>query len=152
MGKKLVVGVGNAYRGDDAAGLLVVQGLRPFLPPDVRALALSGEGTSLMDAWEGADWVVLADAVQSGAAPGTIHQFTVGEEPLPTAVSHTFSSHAFGVAEAVEMGRLLGRLPRHLTIWGIEGVDFRMGADVSPVVRKAITAVIAHIRQMMEQA
>ncbi len=33
-----------------------------------------GESLGLLDIWQGADAVVLVDAIRSGARPGTIHR------------------------------------------------------------------------------
>jgi len=55
------------------------------------------------------------------------------------------SSHAFGLASAVSLARVLGRLPRSLTIYGIEGADFEHGADLTPAVRVAVDRVVSEI-------
>ena len=47
------------------------------------------------------------------------------------------STHAFGVAEALELARALNRLPPCLLIYGIEGKNFAMGTGLSPEVRTA---------------
>jgi hydrogenase maturation protease len=48
-----------------------------------------------------------------------------------------YSTHAFGVAEAVEMDRALGGLPRRLTIYGIEGANFAAGEELTAEVESA---------------
>ena len=52
----------------------------------------------------------MIDGVSSGAAPGTLHRFEVADEPLPAELFSS-STHALGVAEAVELARELDRLP-----------------------------------------
>jgi hydrogenase maturation protease len=139
----LLIGVGNEYRSDDAAGLLVARAVRAARS-DYAVREESGEGAALMEAWQGADRVILCDAVSSGAAPGTIHQLEAHAAPIPSDFFH-YSTHAFSVAEAVELARVLGRLPRRLRIYGIEGVDWAAGQDLSPAVEAAIPAVVGRI-------
>jgi hydrogenase maturation protease len=69
-------------------------------------LEATGEGTALLESWKGADTVILIDAVASGAYPGTIHRLDARAQLLPAGFLHT-SSHAFGVAQGVELARAL---------------------------------------------
>lgn len=140
------IGVGNLYRRDDGVGLYVAQRLRLENVPGVSVFEHGGEGTSLLDTFADVESVILVDAVSSGAAPGTIHSFDPNKESLPV---NTFSrsSHAFGVAEAVELARSLGRLPEHCRIFGIEAACFEMGIGLTPAVERAarrLVPVIAH--------
>ncbi len=68
--------------------------------------------------------------MRSAAPAGTVRRFDAIAEPLP-AGAFALSSHALGLAWAVQMGRTLGRLPPALTVIGIEiaGTDF--GAALS---------------------
>ncbi len=139
--RPLVIGVGNAYRGDDAAGLLIARRVAEAAPGAARVIEESGEGAALMDAWRGAPFVVLCDAVQSGAAPGTVHRLDPAREPVPTGFFR-YSTHAFSVAEAIELARALGELPPRMRVYGIEGADFAAGMALSPAVAGAVDPVV----------
>lgn len=139
-----MIGVGNDLRRDDGAGPAAVEGLRKESPGRFTLTTHHGEGTGLIEAWRGADTVVLIDATRSGAAPGTVQRFDVDDTPLPSEMFRC-SSHQFGVAEAVEMARILGRLPRRLVVYGIEGAAFDYGEDLSPEVRRAVAEVTRRI-------
>jgi hydrogenase maturation protease len=150
----LVLGVGNAYRRDDGAGVLVARGLRAAGLPGVIVREESGEGTSLLEAWQGADEVYLVDAVRSGAPPGTLTRFEVPGEVVPERFFH-YSTHAFSVAEAIELGRELGLLPGRLVVLGIEGGEFGQGEELTGAVREAVErltrelgAELAHTRSI----
>jgi hydrogenase maturation protease len=130
----LVIGVGNSFRCDDAAGIEVARRLEH--DQDVRVLAREGDLAGLVDLWDGATTVMVVDSASSGAAPGTIHRFDAIAEPLPTDVLS--STHAFGVAEAVELARALGRLPPAMTVYAIEGARFDVGQELSPEVEAAV--------------
>ena len=140
----LVLGVGNPDRGDDAAGLQVVRRLRAAVPGDVRVREMGLDGMAMLDAWEDAESVVIVDAMQSGLAPGTVERFDATREPMP---SRRFgaSTHAFSVAEAVEMGRALGRLPARVVVIGIEGKCFDPGAGLSPEVEQGLDRAVDRV-------
>lgn len=129
-----IVGCGNADRGDDAAGLLVVRRLREM---GIQAREESGEGLALMASWEGAERVIVVDAVVTGSRPGSIHVWDARDVPL-VRDAFPFSTHGFGVAEAVELARALDQLPPSLMIYGIEGREFSPGAAPSAAVLEAV--------------
>jgi hydrogenase maturation protease len=137
----LVIGVGNAYRRDDGVGLVVARRLRAEAPERVAVREESGEGAALIAAWEGADAVLVIDAVHSGQAPGTVQRLDAGERALPADLFH-LSTHAVSVADAVELARTLGQLPPRLVVYGIEGKDFEAGVGLSPEVEEAARRVV----------
>ena len=136
-----MLGIGNPWRGDDAAGLEVARRLRA---EGLRALEREGEPSSLLDAWEGETDVFVVDAVSSGAEPGTIHRLDARAGPLPAEL-FAMSTHHLSVAEAVELARALGRLPERLEVYGIEGAGFEAGSGLAPPVERAVEAVAAEL-------
>ena len=106
----LVIGIGNTYRGDDAAGLAVAEWLRATAPPEVEVMRHEGEPISLLEKWDQVPVVYLVDAMASGAEPGSVCRFDAADGPLPARLRPR-GSHALGVADAIELGRVLGRLP-----------------------------------------
>jgi hydrogenase maturation protease len=148
MGATLFVGFGHRLRRDDAAGLVAAARLREAGAGGAVAFDVAevcSDGTHLLERWEGRDSVTVIDAVRSGAAPGTVHCFEAGERPLP-AVFGRSSTHHLGLAAAIELARVLGRLPRRLVVLGIEGADFGMGEGLTPAVDGAVDRVVAALR------
>jgi hydrogenase maturation protease len=135
-----VIGVGNAWRSDDRVGLEVARRLKGRVRADVEILEREGEPTALIDAWDGADTVWVVDAVSSGAPAGTVHRLEASEQELPAGLFQT-STHHFGLAEAVELARSVGRLPRELVVFGIEGASFEAGERLSLAVESAADRV-----------
>ncbi len=145
-GTVLVIGIGNEYRGDDAAGIILARRLGDHALPGVTVLEQSGEGAALMEAWKNAGeaTVMLIDAVASGARPGTRFRFEAARRPIPTAFFH-YSTHAFSVAEAIELARALGELPPRLIVYGIEGEHYSVGSPLSGAVQQALSTLEAEI-------
>ena len=140
----VIIGVGNEYRSDDGVGVVIARRLKAQLPTEIKILEGSGEGASLLEAWQGATSVVVLDAAHSGAPPGTIHRFDASTEAIPSAFLN-YSTHAFSVAEAVELSRVLHELPPRMIVYGIEGSNFEAGVGLSPVVEDAVTLVVARV-------
>lgn len=135
-----IICCGNRERGDDGAGVLVANRLRDF---GIEAETRTGEALELIGAWSGAKDVVVVDAIMTGAPVGAVLRLegrqVTGPRSLPG------STHGFGVAEAIELARTLGRLPERLRVYGIEGQQFELGTEVSPQVRQAVEEVALQI-------
>lgn len=142
--KILVIGIGNAMRGDDGIGCAVAAALRG--ETGFCVLTHDGEPASLIEAWKEYGYVILVDAVSSGAVPGRVFRFDLRKESLPDSFRHT-STHAFGVAEAVELARVLDKLPQQIVFYGIEGGNFSTGAEISPDIASAIQVVLQRIEE-----
>ncbi|MFA4902652.1 MAG: hydrogenase maturation protease [Desulfobaccales bacterium] len=145
-----VIGVGNAWRGDDAAGLMIAQRLRKENFAYAEIAESPGTGTTLADAWQGAPRVIVVDAVVAGGPPGAIYRFDAHDPAATFPVASPASSHGWGVAEAVALGRLFQELPPVLIIYGIEGQNFALGDGLSPAVAAAIPEAARRIAQEIQ--
>jgi hydrogenase maturation protease len=136
----LIIGIGTPDHGDDAAGLLVAEHIRAATSPrNVMVRELVGDQLGLLDLWTGAREVYVIDAVCSGGPPGNVYRFD-GAQPL-TAQFANRSTHAFSLADVIELGRAMDRLPPRLIGYGIEGSRWELGASVSPQVMAAVESV-----------
>ena len=142
---RFIIGCGRIDRGDDAAGLLVVRRLRKRGVP---ACEHRGEFLTLIDSWRVAESVVLIDAVVTGAAAGEVIIWDASSAPLPIDCFKS-STHSLGIAQAIELARLLGCLPSRLLIYGIEGKQFEIGAPPSSPVLQAIERVTQKIVEQL---
>jgi hydrogenase maturation protease len=146
----LVIGIGNAYRSDDAAGLIAARRVREQMSERGSVIEHTGDGAALMELWKDADLVIVIDAVRSGAAPGTVSRFDAAPRPLPASMFRD-STHAFGLAEAVELSRALKQLPRRLIVYGVEAKNFEAGTNLSPAIEFALQAVVERVLQELSQ-
>jgi hydrogenase maturation protease len=78
------------------------------------------------------------------ANPGRVHRLDLSSGPLPIGFAPR-SSHAFGLAETVELARSLGRLPQCLVAYLVEGQQFATGATMSPAVTDAVEGVAERV-------
>ena len=142
---RIVIGIGNPDRGDDAVGIAVARRLRGTLPADVEIAEHDGEPAALVAAFDGVATAILVDACATGAPAGTIHRIDLGEQSLPPR-GPALSSHGLGVAEGLALARALGHFPPRCIAYAIEGGSFDIGAGLSPPVVAAVAAVVRQLR------
>lgn len=142
---RLVVGLGNRFRGDDGAGLEAAARLRASAPAGVEVVEHTGDAAGLLERLAGAAEVVIIDAVRSGAPPGTVTRFPAAGQ-LGRAAGGG-STHAGGLAEALRLGAGLGRPLPEVEVIGIEAGATGYGEGLSPPVAAAVAAVVAALER-----
>ncbi len=144
----VVIGVGNALRGDDGVGLAVAEEVRARAADAVAVRVCEEEPSRLIDALGDADVALIVDAVSTGAAGGSVHRLDASKEALPAHELRS-STHALGIAETLELARALGRLPERTVVFGVEGLDFTahegLTSPVADGVARAATAVLEEV-------
>ena len=148
----LVQCVGSPFRQDDGVGPVIAEALRARLPVDAVSIETHwGEGSRLMASWSGRQRVYIVDAARSGAAPGTIHRIDAQRQSVPANFLY-YSTHRFGVAEAVETARALGLLPVQLRLYCIEGEGFGPGEGLSAPVESAARDMLEELVSILTTA
>ena len=149
----LVVGLGNPILGDDGVGWRVAESVRADLDdPDVEVLCLSLGGLALMERLAGYRRVIIVDAMDTGAAAGSLHFLSL-QELDELAAQHTACVHDLSLSAALALGRELGvSLPEEIRVVGVEattGLDFceRLSADIAAAVPGAARAVADWLRE-----
>lgn len=148
--RRVVIGVGNVYRGDDGVGPVVAERLRGRVPAGVTVTACEQEPTRLIDAWHGSDLAVVVDALESDAEPGTLRRFDASTDAIPVHVFRS-STHAFGVSETIELSRALETLPARVVVFGVEGASFEAGQGLSEPVETAVEVAVRAVLEEVEE-
>jgi hydrogenase maturation protease len=135
-----VIGIGNELRRDDGIGPAVTAEVQRREIPGVRVVISHGEPMGLLDAWAGMRLAVVIDAVVcEPATPGRWCRIPAGQLP-PSA--GTAGTHGFGVAKAIELGRVLDRVPQQLIIYAVEVLDVSVGLGLSAPVAAAVPVLV----------
>lgn len=116
----LVIGVGSPF-GSDGLGWEVVKILQEdsglSQKPGLKLRCLDRPGIQLLEVMQSSDNVILVDAVSIGQLPGSLVR--LGLEDI-RAENSAMSTHNIGLAEALQLGRTLQRLPRQILLLGLE--------------------------------
>ncbi len=144
-----VIGVGNDFRSDDAIGLKVAREIRQKSLEGVAVEEVQGDGTKLMDAWSGANRVIIIDAVSSNQKPGTIHRIDPRKMEISLQMFRS-STHHFGLTEAIALARQYDCLPDDVVIYGVEGGNFAPGTRLTDEVASSIPKLVTIIESELE--
>lgn len=136
-----IVGLGSPF-GDDRAGWEVVSRLRQVLPGGACADATSDP---FVVAYEpaGEELLIVVDACYGAGSPGSVHRLEWPDSRL--GIEGSVSSHGGQLASALELARVLGRLPRQVIVFAIEGESAGPAAGLSPAVEAAVPDVVARV-------
>ena len=144
----VVIALGNRYRGDDGVAHTVVESLIERQAP-CRVVANQDDSMALLNAWGSTGMAIIVDAAELRTQPGTIHRLDLNTQPMPHDLARC-SSHGLGLAEALELGKVLDQLPQTLVIYAIEAVQFNAGTNMTPKVLTAAYAVADLIQHELE--
>ncbi len=140
-GPARVIGLGTPF-GDDRAGWEVVARLRNVLPVGTRADATS-DPLVVLDTRPEDGLLVVIDACRGAGPEGSVHRF---EWPDPQLTADGgVSSHGVGLAAALALAGILGRLPSRVVVFAVEGRSAEPGAGLSRAVEEALPGVVAHV-------
>jgi hydrogenase maturation protease len=151
--KTLILGLGNPLVSDDSVGLRVIEAVKPLLAdrPDVEVAEDYWGGLRLMERMIGFDRAIVVDAIQTGAAPGTIHLLT----PDGMATQRSASAHDVNLATALEFGRQAGAcLPDNaqIRLIGVEAEDIVTFAEqCTPAVQAAIPRAAKEVLRILDE-
>lgn len=102
----------------------------------------------MLEVLQGAEAVLLVDAVVTGSPVGSLH--IVPSFPGPDTFTSDKNSHGFGVAEIVTILRNAGfPLPGQFVFLGIEIGNVEFGNGLSDPVQLAIPTAINEIQELV---
>jgi hydrogenase maturation protease len=135
--KTLVLGMGNLLLCDEGVGVHVARALaQRELPPEVSVVEA---GTAFLDVLpdiEKADRILLIDAMEGGAAPGSVYRVPFDQCRHPDMLA---SLHGFDLSRVLYMAG--NDSAPEVTVFGIEPARIEWGTDLSPVIQRVLPAV-----------
>ena len=140
----LVAGVGNVLRGDDGFGPAVTE-LLDHLPDGADVVETGIGGIALLqELMAGCDGLVLIDAVDRGAAPGTV--FVIAPE-VREAV-HVPDVHLANPDRVLSMAKTMGVLPARVVIIGCQPQEVdELCEGLSPPVQRALAVAVNKVEE-----
>jgi hydrogenase maturation protease len=147
MVRTVVVGIGSLH-GDDQIGWRIADRLSQAIGPSVE-IYKARSPIELLDYVDRSDEVVICDGCRTDSAVGTVWCWNWPTEAIETC---RFSgSHDLSLPAALELASQLGRLPRRVTIWGVNIALAQPAASLSPEVAAAIPSVTQQISQSLKK-
>jgi hydrogenase maturation protease len=145
----VVLGLGNLIRSDDGVGVhavrLLMQDRR--VPDGVELVEGGTRGLDLLPAIEDATHVLTLDAVNTGAAAGTLMRFDVS---LITSLPGSPSVHQLGLADLMEALRWMDRGSKRFILLGVQPLRTGWGLALSREVEAALPLLIQAALEELE--
>jgi hydrogenase maturation protease len=154
----VLAGLGNEYRRDDGAGLVVAADAAGRLPGTVYLRAIR-EPLDLCGEWDRAQSAVIVDAVRSGEAAGGVHVVDMALAAGPREVNEKFrrlrgartSTHSLGLPAVLRLGWAMRQAPGRVVLVALEGQEFGPGYGLSPAVEAAVPVAVARVVTVVEE-
>lgn len=153
----LIAGIGNVLRGDDGFGPAVVQALGDWdRPPQVTLVEMGIAGVDLVRClMDGYEVLVIIDAVDRNAEPGTLYELepiVPHLETLSAGVRREVSAdmHETVPERALILARAAGALPPFVRIVGCQPLETdELAMRLSAPVRAAVPRAAARVREIV---
>jgi hydrogenase maturation protease len=137
-----VLGLGSPH-GDDQVAWQVIERLRHPPLPGVEC-AVVREPLGILNSLDHCHTLILVDACQSGAAPGTLWRTVWPDARLE--LRDRSSTHGLGLVHVLALAEKLGRLPARIVILGLEISSCAPGAPVSMDLGRAVPELCRRVR------
>ncbi len=139
--KIVVLALGNLIRSDDAIGLFALQDLEedPRLPLHVSLVEGGTKGLELVPYICEASCLLVLDAVDVGANPGTV--FRIAGEDLRS-IPGNGNVHGLALADILNALRMMGHQPQEIVLLGVQPLITELGTALSTPVLRALPALV----------
>jgi hydrogenase maturation protease len=142
--KIVVLALGNLIRSDDGVGLFALRELEkdPGLPDCVTLVEGGTKGLELLPYICEAKRLLVLDAVDVGAQPGTI--FRIEGQDLRT-LPGAGSVHELALADILNALRIMGHEPEEAVVLGIQPSTTALGTTLSLPVQRALPNFVEEV-------
>jgi hydrogenase maturation protease len=146
--KIVVLALGNLIRSDDAIGLFALRHLEedPRLPLHVSLVEGGTKGLELVPYICDASCLLVLDAVDVGATPGTV--LRIAGEDLRS-IPGNGNVHELALADILNALRMMGHEPREVVLLGVQPLITELGTVLSTSMQQALPALVeAAVREI----
>ncbi len=138
----IILGVGNILLKDEGVGIHVLHTLQNSLLPAGAEVEMIDGGTSpnILYLLDGADRLIIIDAVEGGGEPGTIYRFRAGD--IEQEGKCILSMHEMGLLDDLEIMELMEGKRRDTIIIGVEPEEMGLGLELSSQLEQEIPQIV----------
>ncbi|MFZ5898732.1 MAG: hydrogenase maturation protease [Bacillota bacterium] len=146
----LILGIGNILLSDEGFGVHVVRELEHRdLPPGVTVMDGGTGGEDLVFWIEEAERLIVVDAIDAGAEPGTLFRFRHDDLDLAF-TERPLSLHDSNFVDVLNFAKLRGCLPETI-VFAVQVENIDWGLTLTPRVQEAVPRVIKAIELELSQ-
>lgn len=140
MDHTVVLGIGNLLLKDEGVGIHVASRMmKMHLPRNVEVVDGATATWDVVSLADGADRLIIVDAVRGGEAPGTIYRLS--PDDITMSEEKPLSLHQIDLLQMLDVCALIGRKPLTVII-GVEPKEINFGMELSPEVEEIVPQII----------
>jgi len=145
----LAIGIGNRLMGDDGVGCVVAERLagHPRLPECVEVICGGTDLLRYAGQMEERSRVVIIDAIEGDAEPGSVAKFEGGCSGLD---EHQDHAHHLSAVQAIRLLEMT--TSARCTLLGISVSSVAVGTGLSPTVDARVPAILDRVLQELDGA
>lgn len=144
-GGAVVLGLGNPLMADDGLGLAALDVLRHAwtFHPAVELVDGGTWGMNLLPLVETSRRLVLLDAIDAGAEPGTLIELARAD--LPRFFGTKLSPHQIDLRDVLALAELRGTLPPDVVAIGLQPERVELSTELSPRLAARVPLVVERV-------
>jgi len=137
-----ILGVGNILLKDEGVGIHVIHALQdsPSLTDAGVKIIDGGTSPNVLYLLDGAERLIVIDAVEGGGEPGTIYRFRVNDIELEDKCA--LSVHEMGLLEDLEVMEHIEGKRKDAIIIGVEPKEIGLGLELSSELEQKIPQIV----------
>ncbi len=150
--KTLIIGIGNSLMTDDGAGVHVIDALQQLdLPANVELMDGGTLGFTLLESVENAERLIVVDAANLGADPGTVQSFE--NEAMDAYLSNCRRSsvHEVNLMDVMSAAKFRGTMPLDYALVGIQPAEVDWGSEPTEAVARGVEEAVQIILGMVAE-
>jgi len=149
--KTQIIGLGNPILSDDGIGVHILQELMndDFFASCILTIGGTG-GAALLDMIEDCDQLIIIDAIQTGAPPGTIFELSLDDikETMPL---HFGFLHGMDFFTAINLKKQINCFPLKIKIVAVEAANINIfSEECTDDVKNAIKPVKLLLKNLIK--
>ncbi|MCP3666722.1 MAG: hydrogenase maturation protease [Gammaproteobacteria bacterium] len=138
----VLIGMGNILMQDEGIGVRAVERLECLydLPDEIEVMDGGTTGTELLEPMRGVKHLVVADAVNTGDAHGSLVRIV--DDEVPAFFQTKLSNHQLGLSDLLALLRLTDQAPEHVTIVGMVPHSLENRLGLSPETEAGLDPMV----------
>jgi len=139
----LVIGMGNVLMQDEGIGVRAIEELenRYHIPDAVTVVDGGTTGMELFNPIRACDQLIVADAVNTGAAYGSLVR--IANEEIPQFFQTKLSNHQLGLSDLLALLALKGEIPEHVAVIGMVPHSLETQLGLTDAAKKGLDGMVA---------
>ncbi len=148
--RRAVLGLGNLFYIDEGLGVhaLFILQVQLSSRPDIEWVDGGVMGLDLLPLVEECSHLLVLDAIDAGLAPGSLVE--IRREEIPYYRGIKLSEHQVGFQEVMALANARDRLPKHLTLLGIQPGDLSLGMELSLIASSTLPALLDRAMKILD--